>query len=116
MPCYTSALAKASKIELSIIIMIDKQVNQAVGMATAMDIKIALSIDTCGTRCPIPLLRAKQALKTLAIGEYLEVLASDPSAKPDFDAMLRHLPHQLVSYTTRISQSRIDTFIIRKGE
>jgi tRNA 2-thiouridine synthesizing protein A len=77
---------------------------------------VEMSIDTCGTRCPIPLLRAKQALKTLAVGEHLEVLASDPSAKPDFDAMLRHLPHQLVSYTTQTSPTRIDTFIILKGE
>jgi tRNA 2-thiouridine synthesizing protein A len=102
------------------IIMTDKPLNQAAETATAIDTMIdttiTMTIDTCGTRCPIPLLRAKQALKTLAAGEYLEVLASDPSAKPDFDAMLRHLPHQLVSYATRTSPSRIDTFIIRKGE
>lgn len=78
--------------------------------------EVSKSINTCGTRCPIPLLRAKQALKMLAVGDHLEVLASDPSAKPDFDAMLRHLPHELVSYSTQKSPKRIDTFIIRKGE
>lgn len=77
---------------------------------------ISQRIDTCGTRCPIPLLRAKQALKLLKVGDHLEVLASDPSAKPDFDAMLRHLPHQLVRYVTQAKPTRIDTFIIRKGE
>lgn len=80
---------------------------------------ISLSIDTCGTRCPIPLLRAKKALKELAVGEYLEVLASDPSAKPDFDAMLKHLPHELVDYSSEetpgSSYPRVDTFVIRKG-
>ncbi|MGK0375938.1 MAG: tRNA 2-thiouridine synthesizing protein A [Arenicella sp.] len=99
--------------------MTDKPLKQAfeTSESTAnVDIRIDMSIDTCGTRCPIPLLRAKQALKSLAIGEYLEVLASDPSAKPDFDAMLRHLPHQLVSYSTQTSPTRIDTFIILKGE
>ncbi len=79
-------------------------------------IEISETIDTCGTRCPIPLLRAKQALKRLAIGDHLKVLASDPSAKPDFDAMLRHLPHELVGYSTQVNPKRIDTFIIRKGE
>lgn len=73
---------------------------------------LKLSVDTCGTRCPIPLLRAKQALKGLEIGEYLEVLATDPAAKPDFEAMLKHLPHELVSYT---KQESCDQFIIRKG-
>lgn len=81
---------------------------------------ISQSIDTCGTRCPIPLLRAKTALKLMQSGQYLEVLASDPSAKPDFDAMLKHLPHELVNYQTNknditSADGRVDVFIIRKG-
>ena len=75
------------------------------------------TIDTCGTRCPIPLLRAKVALKEMAVGEILEVLASDPSAKPDFEAMLRHLPHQLISYRPSVAKTpRVDVFLIQKGE
>ena len=84
------------------------------------EFEIHQSIDTCGTRCPIPLLRAKQALKLMNDGEHLQVLSTDPSAKPDFDAMLKHLPHELVDYQTSTpiegKYSRIDTFIIRKGE
>lgn len=80
---------------------------------------ITLTVDTCGTRCPIPLLKAKIALKQLQAGEYLKVLATDPAAKPDFDAMLRHLPHELVNYTSvesaKYKPRRLDTFIIRKG-
>ena len=76
---------------------------------------ISETIDTCGTRCPIPLLRAKQALKGLAVGEFLEVFATDPSAKPDFDAMLKHLPHDLVDYSCDGDSPRIDRFIILKG-
>ena len=80
------------------------------------DIEFHQSIDTCGTRCPIPLLRAKQALKAMAEGEVLQVLATDPSAKPDFDAMLRHLPHQLLDYRSAVDDgNRVDTFLIRKG-
>lgn len=77
--------------------------------------QITHSIDTSGTRCPIPLLRAKQALKALNQGDYLEVLATDPSAKPDFDAMLKHLPHELVSYSTQSEPKRLDRFVICKG-
>ena len=75
------------------------------------------SINTCGTRCPIPLLRAKMALKEMAVGETLEVLASDPSAKPDFEAMLKHLPHHLISYQASAKEvPRVDVFLIQKGE
>lgn len=73
------------------------------------------TIDTCGTRCPIPLLRAKQALKKMAVGDFLQVLATDPSAKPDFDAMLKHLPHELVEYRCEGDSPKVDCFIIRKG-
>jgi len=76
---------------------------------------LAQTIDTCGTRCPIPLLRAKKALKTLSAGDYLHVLATDPSAKPDFDAMLKHLPHELVFYAIEEGAQRVDHFVIRKG-
>ena len=85
-------------------------------MTDTQTFEITQYLDTCGTRCPIPLLRAKQALKLMKAGEYLEVTSTDPSAKPDFDAMLRHLPHELVSYSIIEKPKRIDTFIIRKGE
>ena len=76
---------------------------------------VAVSVDACGTRCPAPLLRAKQALKAMQVGEYLEVLATDPSAKADFDAMLRHLPHELVHYEEGSEPARVDRFIILRG-
>lgn len=80
------------------------------------DTEIHEIIDTCGTRCPIPLLRAKQALKQMSQGEVLKVLASDPSAKPDFVAMLKHLPHELLAYETNtVDAKRVDTFLIQKG-
>lgn len=81
------------------------------------ELTVHKTIDTCGTRCPIPLLRAKQALKQMKLGQILQVLASDPSAKPDFDAMLKHLPHELLAYESNVSgEKRVDTFLIVKGE
>lgn len=79
------------------------------------NIEIKQIIDTSGTRCPIPMLRTKQALRTIDSGEHIQVLATDPAAKPDFDAMLKHLPHEMVSYVEGEGQPRVDTFIIRKG-
>jgi len=77
--------------------------------------QFAETLDTQGTRCPIPLLRAKTALKKMQAGDYLLVLASDPSAKADFDAMLKHLPHELLEYVTNDAQPRVDYFVIQKG-
>lgn len=79
----------------------------------AQDYVTACHVDARNTRCPIPLLRAKQALKTMQPGDYLEVWATDPTAKGDFDAMLTHLPHTLVAYQ---KGDDFETFIIRKGD
>ena len=76
---------------------------------------IAEVLDTSGTRCPIPLLRAKKALKSLYGNAFLLVVATDPSAKGDFDAMLKHLPHNLVDYQSRTEPARVDYFVIQKG-
>lgn len=82
-------------------------------------IEIAQILDTSGARCPIPLLRTKQALKAMQIGEHLQLIATDPGTKSDIDAMLAHLPHFLVDYLRSESivgeYPRVDTFIIRKG-
>ena len=83
--------------------------------------RIDVEIDTTGLRCPLPLLRAKQALKTMQVGDLLQVTATDPAAKPDFDAMLRHLPHEMVNYQRVDSASAdsgypwADIIVIRKG-
>lgn len=83
------------------------------------DSSISCEIDTSGTRCPLPLLRAKQALKTMESGQVLRVLATDPAAKPDFDAMLKHQPHEMVAYRRGESADEkypwIDVIDIRKG-
>ncbi len=75
---------------------------------------VDVSIDTSGTRCPIPLLRAKQALKSMNDGQLLEVMATDPSAKDDFDAMLKHLPHELIEHQIQSEHPRLDRFLIQK--
>ena len=42
------------------------------------------TLDTKGLLCPLPVLKAKRALRPLAAGAVLEVLATDPGAVDDF--------------------------------
>ena len=41
-------------------------------------------LDTKGLKCPLPVLRARKAMKPLAPGAVLEVHATDPSSVQDF--------------------------------
>ena len=42
-------------------------------------------LDTTGLLCPLPVLKARRALKPLAPGAVLEVIATDPGAVKDFE-------------------------------
>ncbi|MBD21497.1 MAG: hypothetical protein CMM37_10705 [Rhodospirillaceae bacterium] len=41
-------------------------------------------LDAQGLKCQLPVLRVRKYMKTLDIGEELEVLVTDPSAPEDF--------------------------------
>src|SRR5437660_3493298 len=43
------------------------------------------ALDATGLLCPLPVLKARRALKPLAPGAVLEVLATDPGAVKDFE-------------------------------
>jgi tRNA 2-thiouridine synthesizing protein A len=43
------------------------------------------TLDATGLLCPLPVLKARRALKPLAPGAVLEVLATDPGAIKDFE-------------------------------
>ena len=46
--------------------------------------KADAELDATGLICPLPVLRANRALKTLAPGARLRIRATDPAAKSDF--------------------------------
>lgn len=58
---------------------------------------MATTLDVQGLQCPLPVLRANRALRSLAPGEELRVLATDPAAPADFDAFCRTTGHALIA-------------------
>jgi tRNA 2-thiouridine synthesizing protein A len=55
-----------------------------------------LLLDVKGLSCPLPILRAKKALKDVPMGGTLQVLATDPGAVKDFEAFCRTTGNELV--------------------
>nr|WP_223427145.1 sulfurtransferase TusA family protein [Alcanivorax limicola] len=53
-------------------------------------------LDARGLRCPMPLLKTRQALRGLASGQTLLVRATDIGARRDIPAYLRQSGHELV--------------------
>lgn len=69
-------------------------------------------LDAKGLSCPLPVLRARKAMKQVGPGEVLEVLATDPGAVEDFKAFCEVTGHELVEWN---EEAGIYSFHIRKA-
>jgi tRNA 2-thiouridine synthesizing protein A len=72
----------------------------------------AVKLDATGLTCPLPVLRARKAMRDVAPGGLLEVRATDPAAVKDFAAFCEATGHVLVD--TR-DQAGIYVFLLRKA-
>jgi tRNA 2-thiouridine synthesizing protein A len=68
-------------------------------------------LDLKGLKCPLPVLRAKKALKGMAPGAVLEVLATDPGSAKDFQAFCETTGNDLVSWS---EADGVFTYTLRK--
>lgn len=59
---------------------------------------VARELDTRGLRCPLPLLKAKQALRDMAAGQVLRVLATDAGSIRDFQAYAQLSGQELLAF------------------
>lgn len=71
-------------------------------------------LDARQLRCPLPLLRAKQALAALAVGEVLEVLATDAGALRDIPAWCRLSGQTLLQQSEQFDDHGELRFLIRR--
>ena len=69
-------------------------------------------LDVKGLNCPLPVLRAKKALKDITVGGTLEVLATDPGAVKDFEAFCRTTGNELVESKV---DGKVYSFLIRRA-
>jgi tRNA 2-thiouridine synthesizing protein A len=71
-----------------------------------------LILDTKGLKCPLPVLKARKAMRDVPAGGVLRVLATDPGAVKDFEHFCKTTGHQLLDYR---DEAGVLTFEIRKA-
>jgi len=54
------------------------------------------TLDAKGLNCPLPILKARKALKEVPAGGTLEILATDPGSVADFQAFCRQTGNELL--------------------
>ena len=70
------------------------------------------TLDAKGLHCPLPILKARKALKEVPAGGTLEVLATDPGALADFEAFCRQTGNELLQHS---QDDSIYRFLIKRS-
>jgi tRNA 2-thiouridine synthesizing protein A len=69
-------------------------------------------LDAKGLNCPLPIVRARKALREVPIGGTLQVIATDPGAVKDFESFCRLTGHDLLESK---AQGKQFEFLIRRA-
>ena len=70
-----------------------------------------VQLDARGLNCPMPIVKTAQAIKGLASGQTLEVMATDPGSVKDFEAWSKTTGNLLVEKTV---DGGVFRFVLRK--
>jgi tRNA 2-thiouridine synthesizing protein A len=70
-------------------------------------------LDVQGLSCPLPVLKANKALRSLPGGARLVVMATDPASVKDFRAFAAETGHALVAFS---EEKGVFRFTLKKRE
>jgi tRNA 2-thiouridine synthesizing protein A len=54
-------------------------------------------LDCKGLRCPMPMVKLSKAIKTIAVGDVVELWTTDPDSVTDMEAFEKLTKHELVA-------------------
>jgi tRNA 2-thiouridine synthesizing protein A len=72
---------------------------------------VDVTVDARGLNCPMPIVKTAQAVKVLASGQTVEVLATDPGSIKDFAAWSKSTGNELVEQSV---DGGVYRFVMRK--
>ena len=75
------------------------------------DLQIDQRLDCKGLACPLPVIKTKQAIDKMTVGQILEMVATDPGSIPDMQAWSRKTGHELLEAK---KEADLYLFYIRK--
>lgn len=69
-------------------------------------------LDARGLNCPLPILRTKKAMTSMAAGDVLKIVATDPGSVKDMEAYAKQTGNELIGSAENNGEY---TFYIKKG-
>jgi len=75
-------------------------------------LNIDLEIDARGLNCPLPILRTRKVINTLASGQVVKIIATDPGSVKDLEAFCKQTGNEMLESSQQNGEYH---FNIRKG-
>lgn len=76
-----------------------------------MKVTADTSIDCLGLFCPMPILRTREAIRSLAAGQVLEMISDDPASEADMKSWTARTGHELLEIQ---QDGPVYRFVVRK--
>ena len=76
-----------------------------------MEIAVDRKIDCLGLFCPMPILKTREAMKTLRTGQILEMTSDDPASEADMRSWSAKTGHELLDVGR---DGAVYRFLVRK--
>ena len=68
-------------------------------------------IDCTGLFCPMPIVKTREAMTQMTVGQVLEMLSDDPASDSDMRSWARNTGHDLLQVTRT---GAVYSFVVRK--
>ena len=75
------------------------------------ELQIDRSLDCLGLFCPMPIVKTREAMKTMAVGQILEMVSDDPASEADMKSWTKRTGNELLAVT---KDGPIYRFLVRK--
>jgi tRNA 2-thiouridine synthesizing protein A len=69
------------------------------------------TLDCVGLFCPIPILKTREAMKAMAVGQLLEMTSDDPASEADMKSWTTRTGHELLEID---KNGAVFRFVVRK--
>ena len=76
-----------------------------------MSVAADRTLDCVGLFCPMPILKTRDALKGMAIGQVLEMTSDDPASEADMKSWTARTGHELLGIE---KNGAVFRFVVRK--
>lgn len=76
-----------------------------------MPLDVNRTLDCVGLFCPMPILKTRDAVSRMAVGETLEMLSDDPASEADMKSWTTRTGHELLEME---KHGAVFRFVVRK--